>query len=81
MCGSLLSATVLIIRFRKNLDFFSKKKKLSRTFFFNEIEYFYAKRSALKSTFFPSFQNYYKYQLIECLDSWSYHVISLGFTL
>nr|YP_009369178.1 cytochrome c heme attachment protein [Oryza grandiglumis]YP_009369265.1 cytochrome c heme attachment protein [Oryza latifolia]QNR02115.1 cytochrome c heme attachment protein [Oryza alta]AGY94291.1 cytochrome c heme attachment protein [Oryza grandiglumis]AGY94378.1 cytochrome c heme attachment protein [Oryza latifolia]ATV81708.1 CcsA [Oryza latifolia]QNR01593.1 cytochrome c heme attachment protein [Oryza grandiglumis] len=83
LCGSLLSAALLIIRFRKNLDFFSKKKKnvLSKTFFFNEIEYFYAKRSALKSTFFPSFPNYYKYQLIERLDSWSYRVISLGFTL
>nr|YP_005088058.1 cytochrome c heme attachment protein [Leersia tisserantii]AEO21226.1 cytochrome c heme attachment protein [Leersia tisserantii] len=69
LCGSLLSAALLIIRFRKNLDFF------------NEIEYFYAKRSALKSTFFPSFPNYYKYQLIERLDSWSYRVISLGFTL
>nr|YP_009467648.1 cytochrome c heme attachment protein [Prosphytochloa prehensilis]AVA07843.1 cytochrome c heme attachment protein [Prosphytochloa prehensilis] len=69
LCGSLLSAALLIIRFRKNFDFF------------NEIEYFYAKRSALKSTFFPSFPNYYKYQLIERLDSWSYRVISLGFTL
>nr|AIZ76949.1 cytochrome c heme attachment protein [Zizania latifolia]UVI16752.1 cytochrome c heme attachment protein [Zizania latifolia]UVI16838.1 cytochrome c heme attachment protein [Zizania latifolia]UVI16924.1 cytochrome c heme attachment protein [Zizania latifolia]WHE41273.1 cytochrome c biogenesis protein [Zizania latifolia] len=83
LCGSLLSAALLIIRFRKNLDFFSKKKKnvLSKTFFFNEIEYFYAKRSVLKSASFPSFPNYYKYQLTERLDSWSYRVISLGFTL
>nr|YP_009687731.1 cytochrome c heme attachment protein [Hitchcockella baronii]QDX16914.1 cytochrome c heme attachment protein [Hitchcockella baronii] len=86
LCGSLLSAALLIIKFRKNLDFFSKKKKnvLSKTFFFSEfseIEYFYAKRSALKNTSFPSFSNYYKYQLTERLDSWSYRVISLGFTL
>nr|YP_009233308.1 cytochrome c heme attachment protein [Zizania latifolia]AMB27188.1 cytochrome c heme attachment protein [Zizania latifolia] len=83
LCGSLLSAALLIIRFRKNLYFFSKKKKnvLSKTFFFNEIEYFYAKRSVLKSASFPSFPNYYKYQLTERLDSWSYRVISLGFTL
>nr|YP_010293446.1 cytochrome c heme attachment protein [Guaduella macrostachys]ULQ66162.1 cytochrome c heme attachment protein [Guaduella macrostachys] len=83
LCGSLLSAALLIIRFRKNFDFFSKKKKkvLIKTFFFNEIEYFNAKRSALKSTSFPSFPNYYKYQLTERLDSWSYRVISLGFTL
>nr|YP_010231623.1 cytochrome c heme attachment protein [Eragrostis autumnalis]QHO05209.1 cytochrome c heme attachment protein [Eragrostis pilosa]QSX26666.1 cytochrome c heme attachment protein [Eragrostis autumnalis] len=80
LCGSLLSTALLIIRFRKNLDFFPKKKNenvLSK-FVFSEIEYFYAKRSALKNTSFP---NYYKYQLTERLDSWSYRVISLGFTL
>nr|YP_009648245.1 cytochrome c heme attachment protein [Chusquea culeou]QBZ78219.1 cytochrome c heme attachment protein [Chusquea culeou] len=86
LCGSLLSAALLIIKFQKNLDFFSKKKRnvLLKTFFFSEfseIEYFYAKRSALKNTTFPSFLNYYKYQLTERLDSWSYRVISLGFTL
>nr|YP_010204662.1 cytochrome c heme attachment protein [Leymus komarovii]YP_010204747.1 cytochrome c heme attachment protein [Leymus triticoides]YP_010401481.1 cytochrome c heme attachment protein [Leymus mollis]UAV85158.1 cytochrome c heme attachment protein [Leymus komarovii]UAV85244.1 cytochrome c heme attachment protein [Leymus triticoides]UQT67075.1 cytochrome c heme attachment protein [Leymus komarovii]UQT67239.1 cytochrome c heme attachment protein [Leymus mollis]UQT67321.1 cytochrome c heme attachm len=83
LCGSLLSAAILIIRFRNNFHFFSKKKKnvLNKTFFFSEIEYFYAKRSALKSTSVPSFPNYYKYQLTERLDSWSYRVISLGFTL
>nr|YP_009453252.1 cytochrome c heme attachment protein [Cynosurus cristatus]ARQ29652.1 cytochrome c heme attachment protein [Cynosurus cristatus] len=80
LCGSLLSAAILIIRFRNNLNFFSKNKKnvLNKTFFFS---YFYAKRSALKSTYVPSFPNYYKYQLTERLDSWSYRVISLGFTL
>nr|YP_009234166.1 cytochrome c heme attachment protein [Zoysia macrantha]YP_009457753.1 cytochrome c biogenesis/heme attachment protein [Zoysia japonica]YP_009629713.1 cytochrome c biogenesis/heme attachment protein [Zoysia sinica]YP_009629796.1 cytochrome c biogenesis/heme attachment protein [Zoysia tenuifolia]YP_009629879.1 cytochrome c biogenesis/heme attachment protein [Zoysia macrostachya]YP_010032669.1 cytochrome c biogenesis/heme attachment protein [Zoysia matrella]AMB49862.1 cytochrome c heme attach len=83
LCGSLLSAALLIIRFRKNFYFFSKKKNknLLKTFLFSEIEYFYAKRSALKNTSFPSFPNYYKYQLTERLDSWSYRVISLGFTL
>ena len=70
LCGSLLSSAILIIRFRKNFHFFSN--------FFSD---FYAKRSALKSTSVPSFQNYYKYQLMERLDSWSYRVISLGFTL
>nr|WDQ42368.1 cytochrome c heme attachment protein [Stipa caucasica subsp. glareosa] len=83
LCGSLLSAALLIIRFRNNFQFFSKKKKnvLFNTFFFSQIENFYSKRSALKSTSFPSFPNYYKYQLTERLDSWSYRVISLGFTL
>nr|YP_010232138.1 cytochrome c heme attachment protein [Eragrostis japonica]QSX27181.1 cytochrome c heme attachment protein [Eragrostis japonica] len=83
LCGSLLSTALLIIRFRKNFDFFPKKKNenvLSK-FLFSEIEYFYAKRSALKNTSFTSFPNYYKYQLTERLDSWSYRVISLGFTL
>ena len=80
LCGSLLSAAILIIRFRKNFHFFSKKKKnvLFKTFFFSD---FNAKRSALKSTSVPSLPNYYKYQLTERLDSWSYRVISLGFTL
>nr|YP_009648330.1 cytochrome c heme attachment protein [Arrhenatherum elatius]QCD14497.1 cytochrome c heme attachment protein [Arrhenatherum elatius] len=80
LCGSLLSAAILIIRFRKNFHFFSKNKKnvLFKTFFFRD---FYAKRSALKSTSVLSFPNYYKYQLTERLDSWSYRVISLGFTL
>lgn len=70
LCGSLLSAAILIIRFRNNFHFVSN--------FFSD---FYAKRSALKSTSVPSFPNYYKYQLMERLDSWSYRVISLGFTL
>nr|YP_008994024.1 cytochrome c biogenesis protein [Pharus lappulaceus]AGE65803.1 cytochrome c biogenesis protein [Pharus lappulaceus] len=85
LCGSLLSAALLIIRFRKNFDFFCicKKKKnvLINTFFFSEIEYFNAKRSAFKNTSFPSFSNYYKYQLTERLDYWSSRVISLGFIL
>nr|YP_009309039.1 cytochrome c heme attachment protein [Joinvillea ascendens]AEZ48961.1 cytochrome c heme attachment protein [Joinvillea ascendens]AOS86782.1 cytochrome c heme attachment protein [Joinvillea ascendens] len=78
LCGSLLSAAILIIRFRKNIDIFCKNKNvLIKTFLFSEIEYFNAKRSAFKSTSFP---NYYKYQLTERLDYWSYRVISLGFT-
>nr|YP_009656254.1 CcsA [Tripogonella loliiformis]QCO44630.1 CcsA [Tripogonella loliiformis] len=80
LCGSLLSSALLIIRFRKNFDFFSKNQKLLKRFLFGEIEYFYAKRSASKNTPFPSFPNYYKYQLTARLDSWSYRVISLGFT-
>nr|YP_010231708.1 cytochrome c heme attachment protein [Eragrostis brownii]YP_010232396.1 cytochrome c heme attachment protein [Eragrostis perennans]YP_010232566.1 cytochrome c heme attachment protein [Eragrostis rufinerva]YP_010232738.1 cytochrome c heme attachment protein [Eragrostis unioloides]QSX26751.1 cytochrome c heme attachment protein [Eragrostis brownii]QSX27439.1 cytochrome c heme attachment protein [Eragrostis perennans]QSX27609.1 cytochrome c heme attachment protein [Eragrostis rufinerva]QSX27 len=83
LCGSLLSTALLIIRFQKNFYFFPKKKNenvLSK-FLFSEIEYFYAKRSALKNTSFSSFPNYYKYQLTERLDSCSYRVISLGFIL
>nr|QYC37609.1 cytochrome c heme attachment protein [Schmidtia pappophoroides] len=82
LCGSLLSAALLIIRFRKNFDFFSKRNQNGvQTFLFSEIEYFYPKRSVLKNASLPSFSNYYKYQLTERLDSWSYRVISLGFTL
>nr|YP_010232051.1 cytochrome c heme attachment protein [Eragrostis fractus]QSX27094.1 cytochrome c heme attachment protein [Eragrostis fractus] len=81
LCGSLLSTALLIIRFQKNFDFFPKNKNVLSKFLFSEIEYFYAKRSGLKNTSFSSFPNYYKYQLTERLDSWSYRVISLGFTL
>nr|YP_009543716.1 cytochrome c biogenesis protein [Acer sino-oblongum]ASW20963.1 cytochrome c biogenesis protein [Acer sino-oblongum] len=32
-----------------------------------------------KNTYFFSARNYYRYQLIQQLDHWSYHIISLGF--
>nr|QZH78939.1 cytochrome c heme attachment protein [Ananas comosus var. erectifolius] len=83
LCGSLLSVALLVITFRKNIDFFCKSNNfLIKSFFFGfgEIEYLNEKRSVLKNTSFPSFRNYYKYQLTERLDYWSYRVISLGFT-
>nr|ULQ65895.1 cytochrome c heme attachment protein [Flagellaria indica]ULQ65981.1 cytochrome c heme attachment protein [Flagellaria indica] len=88
LCGSLLSVALLVIRFRKNIDIFcfcKSKNVLIKSILFGEIEYLNAKRSVLKNTSFPSFQNYsfqnyYKYQLTERLDYWSYRVISLGFT-
>uniref|UniRef100_UPI0030E0A0BF cytochrome c biogenesis protein n=1 Tax=Aechmea fasciata TaxID=326768 RepID=UPI0030E0A0BF len=83
LCGSLLSVALLVITFRKNIDIFCKSNNfLIKSFFFGfgEIEYLNEKRSVLKNTSFPSFLNYYKYQLTERLDYWSYRVISLGFT-
>nr|YP_010921222.1 cytochrome c biogenesis protein [Werauhia gladioliflora]WIL93963.1 cytochrome c biogenesis protein [Werauhia gladioliflora] len=81
LCGSLLSVALLVITFRKNIEIFCKSNNLLiKSFFFGEIEYLNEKRSVLKNTSFPSFQNYYKYQLTERLDYWSYRVISLGFT-
>nr|YP_009721454.1 cytochrome c biogenesis protein [Ochagavia carnea]QGN04084.1 cytochrome c biogenesis protein [Fascicularia bicolor subsp. bicolor]QGN04430.1 cytochrome c biogenesis protein [Ochagavia carnea] len=83
LCGSLLSVALLVITFRKNIDIFCKSNNfLIKSFFlgFGEIEYLNEKRSVLKNTSFPSFRNYYKYQLTERLDYWSYRVISLGFT-
>nr|YP_010290363.1 cytochrome c heme attachment protein [Anarthria humilis]ULQ64129.1 cytochrome c heme attachment protein [Anarthria humilis] len=83
LCGSLLSVAFIVIRLRKNIDPFCKNQKvliLIKSFFFREITYLNAKRSVLKNTSFPSFTNYYKYQLTERLDYWSYRVISLGFT-
>nr|YP_010573209.1 cytochrome c heme attachment protein [Allium filidens]UZH92372.1 cytochrome c heme attachment protein [Allium filidens] len=83
LCGSLLSVAFLIITFRKNIDIFFRSKNfliLIKSFLFGKIEYLNEKRSAFKNTSFLSFPNYYKYQLIQRLDYWSYRVISLGFT-
>nr|QJX68015.1 cytochrome c heme attachment protein [Allium mongolicum] len=83
LCGSLLSVAFLVITFRKNIDIFFRSKNLLiliKSFFFGKIEYLNEKRSVVKSTSFLSFPNYYKYQLIQRLDYWSYRVISLGFT-
>nr|QKJ81433.1 cytochrome c heme attachment protein [Allium tuberosum] len=83
LCGSLLSVAFLVITFRKNIDIFCRSKYfliLIKSFFFWKIEYLNEKRRAFNNTSFLSFQNYYKYQLIQRLDYWSYRVISLGFT-
>nr|YP_009675854.1 cytochrome c biogenesis protein [Anathallis obovata]QDE12611.1 cytochrome c biogenesis protein [Anathallis obovata] len=83
LCGSLLSVALLVITFQKEINFFLKNKKclnLRKSFFFGDMEYLNEKGSLLKNTSFLSFQNFYKYQLIQRLDYWSYRVISLGFT-
>nr|YP_010304290.1 cytochrome c heme attachment protein [Notholirion thomsonianum]ULM61994.1 cytochrome c heme attachment protein [Notholirion thomsonianum] len=81
LCGSLLSVALLVITFRKNIDIFLKSKNLViKSFIVGEVEYLNDKRSVFKNTSFISFQNYYKYQLTQRLDYWSYRVISLGFT-
>nr|WRM54197.1 cytochrome c biogenesis protein [Thalia dealbata] len=89
LCGSLLSVALLVITFRKNIYILWKGKGKnflilikSFLFFFDEIKYLNEKRSLLQiqKTSFLSFRNYYKYQLTQRLDYWSYRVISLGFT-
>nr|YP_010477659.1 cytochrome c heme attachment protein [Polystachya tenuissima]UVI18036.1 cytochrome c heme attachment protein [Polystachya tenuissima] len=81
LCGSLLSVALIVITFQKKIDFFLKNIfSLRKSFFFGDMEYLNEKRSVLKKTSFLSFQNFYKYQLIQRLDYWSYRVISLGFT-
>ncbi|YP_003434024.1 cytochrome c heme attachment protein (chloroplast) [Typha latifolia] len=81
LCGSLLSVALLVITFRKNTTIFCKNDNFFiKSFFFGEIESLNEKRSVFKNTSFLSFKNYYKYQLTERLDYWSYRVISLGFT-
>nr|YP_010978700.1 cytochrome c biogenesis protein [Calanthe alleizettei]WOC81738.1 cytochrome c biogenesis protein [Calanthe alleizettei] len=80
LCGSLLSIALIVITFQKKINFFKNFLSLRKSFFFGNMEYFNEKGSVLKKTFFLSVQNFYKYQLIQRLDYWSYRVISLGFT-
>ena len=79
--GHIDTLILAILEKNDSYGFEIAKNVLNKTFLFSDIKYFYAKRSALKRTSVPSFPNYYKYQLTERLDSWSYRVISLGFTL
>nr|YP_010345987.1 cytochrome c heme attachment protein [Solanum cucullatum]UNZ89736.1 cytochrome c heme attachment protein [Solanum cucullatum] len=73
LCGSLLSVALLVITFRKNRKLFYKSNGfLNESFFLGE--------NVLENTSFFSAKNYYKSQLIQQLDYWSYRVISLGFT-
>ena len=73
LCGSLLSVALLVITFRKNRKLFSKSNVfLNESFFLGE--------NVLENTSFFSAKNYYRSQLIQQLDYWSYRVISLGFT-
>nr|DBA06380.1 TPA: cytochrome c biogenesis protein [Tapheocarpa calandrinioides] len=72
LCGSLLSIALLVITFRKkfSINFLIKSFLFVKTNFLNEK----------RNSFFLSFKNYYKCQLTQRLDYWSYRVISLGFT-
>nr|YP_009523812.1 cytochrome c heme attachment protein [Solanum aethiopicum]QHI41568.1 Cytochrome c biogenesis protein CcsA [Solanum aethiopicum x Solanum melongena]AXQ38749.1 cytochrome c heme attachment protein [Solanum aethiopicum]QHI40192.1 Cytochrome c biogenesis protein CcsA [Solanum aethiopicum]QHI40278.1 Cytochrome c biogenesis protein CcsA [Solanum aethiopicum]QHI40364.1 Cytochrome c biogenesis protein CcsA [Solanum aethiopicum] len=75
LCGSLLSVALLVITFRKNRKLFYIYKSngfLNASFFVGE--------NVLENTSFFSAKNYYRFQLIQQLDYWSYRVISLGFT-
>nr|YP_010346145.1 cytochrome c heme attachment protein [Solanum glutinosum]UNZ89977.1 cytochrome c heme attachment protein [Solanum glutinosum] len=75
LCGSLLSVALLVITFRKNRKPFYIYKSngfLNESFFLGE--------NVLENTSFFSAKNYYRFQLIQQLDYWSYRVISLGFT-
>nr|YP_009131761.1 cytochrome c heme attachment protein [Solanum cheesmaniae]YP_009131927.1 cytochrome c heme attachment protein [Solanum galapagense]YP_009132010.1 cytochrome c heme attachment protein [Solanum habrochaites]YP_009132259.1 cytochrome c heme attachment protein [Solanum pimpinellifolium]ASR92557.1 cytochrome c heme attachment protein [Solanum lycopersicum]WGL37781.1 cytochrome c biogenesis protein CcsA [Solanum peruvianum]AJY78739.1 cytochrome c heme attachment protein [Solanum cheesmaniae]AJY len=73
LCGSLLSVALLVITFRKNRKLFSKSNVfLNESFFLGE--------NVVENTSFFCAKNYYRSQLIQQLDYWSYRVISLGFT-
>nr|YP_010820304.1 cytochrome c biogenesis protein [Eremophila phillipsii]UOI08896.1 cytochrome c biogenesis protein [Eremophila phillipsii] len=82
LCGSLLSVSLLVITVRKKRKFFSTNNhlvNLNESFFFGEIDYMNERSNVLQNTSFFSPKNYYKSQLIQQLDYWSYRVISLGF--
>nr|YP_010502109.1 cytochrome c heme attachment protein [Heliotropium arborescens]UXC96321.1 cytochrome c heme attachment protein [Heliotropium arborescens] len=80
LCGSLLSVALLVITFRKRRKVFYKSNHLlNQSFFFCEIEYMNERSNVLQNTSFFSAKNYYRSQLIQQLDYWSYRVISLGF--
>nr|YP_010414954.1 cytochrome c heme attachment protein [Ulmus laevis]URW97128.1 cytochrome c heme attachment protein [Ulmus laevis] len=66
LCGSLLSLALLVIKFRKLIRIFS-------------IQYVSEKNNVLPNISFLSSRNYYRFQLIQQLDLWSYRIISLGF--
>nr|WMZ98153.1 cytochrome c heme attachment protein [Rubus chingii] len=82
LCGSLLSLALLVITFRKFIRIFSKSNNLlTGLFSFGEIQYVNERNNVLQNTSLISSQNYYRYQLIQQLDRWSYRIISLGFIL
>nr|YP_011036559.1 cytochrome c heme attachment protein [Oreocharis qingyunshanensis]WRK19402.1 cytochrome c heme attachment protein [Oreocharis qingyunshanensis] len=79
LCGSLLSVSLIVIIVRKKKKFFATSNRFlnfNGSFFFGEIEYMNERSNIFKNT---SLLNYYKSQLIQQLDYWSYRVISLGF--
>nr|ADH94392.1 cytochrome c heme attachment protein [Syzygium cumini] len=78
--GSLLSVALLVITLRKAIRIFSKKNNfLNESFSFVEIQYMNERSNVLLTTSFFSSRNYYRAQLIQQLDQWSYRIISLGF--
>nr|YP_009566872.1 CcsA [Chenopodium ficifolium]QBB73376.1 CcsA [Chenopodium ficifolium] len=79
--GSLLSVTLLIILFQKDIIrvFDKRNLLLNESFFFSEVQYINEKGNIVQNVSPSSVRNYYRSQLIEQLDRWSYRVISLGF--
>nr|YP_010544508.1 cytochrome c heme attachment protein [Digitalis purpurea]UYG22463.1 cytochrome c heme attachment protein [Digitalis purpurea] len=80
--GSLLSVSLLVITVRKKRKFFPTSNRLlnlNGSLLFGEIESMIERNNVLQTTSFFSPKNYYRSQLIQQLDYWSYRVISLGF--
>nr|QFQ49023.1 cytochrome c heme attachment protein [Memecylon ligustrifolium] len=80
LCGSLLSVSLLVITFQKDIRILSKSQDFVKdSFSFKKIQHMDKKCNVLMSTPFCSARNYYRAQLIQQLDQWSYRIISLGF--
>nr|WFF48639.1 cytochrome c biogenesis protein [Lepidium latifolium] len=86
LCGSLLSIALLVITFRKVRPTFwkkniKKKNLLNELFSFDVLYYINERNSILlqQNSNLSFSRNYYRYQLIEQLDFWSFRIISLGF--
>ncbi len=62
---------------RKIIRTFDKSN--NESFSFGEIQYINERNNVLWNTPFISSKNYYRSQLIQQLDHWSYRIISLGF--
>nr|AVY52573.1 CcsA [Chimaphila japonica]AVY52578.1 CcsA [Chimaphila japonica] len=78
LCGSLLSVALLVITFRKHINIlYINNFLVNQSFYFDEIEYVNVRRNAFENLY--STKNYYKFQLIQQLDCWSYRLISIGF--
>nr|YP_009686540.1 cytochrome c heme attachment protein [Corchorus capsularis]QDS78359.1 cytochrome c heme attachment protein [Corchorus capsularis] len=77
LCGSLLSVALLVITFRKVITIIGKNN--NQSFSFGEIFYMNERSNVLLNAYFLSSKNYYRYQLTQQLDHWSYRIISLGF--
>nr|ATG24922.1 cytochrome c biogenesis protein [Lobelia heterophylla subsp. heterophylla] len=75
LCGSLLSAGLLVITFRKKSNHLLR---LMESFSFDKIQY-KNERSKIFRNLSLSGKNYYKALFIQQLDCWSYRMISLGF--
>nr|YP_009436080.1 cytochrome c biogenesis protein [Colensoa physaloides]ATG26258.1 cytochrome c biogenesis protein [Colensoa physaloides] len=73
LCGSLLSAALLVITFRKKSN---DLLRLMESFSFDKIQYKNERSNIFRNL---SGKNYYKALLIQQLDCWSYRMISLGF--
>uniref|UniRef100_UPI00315CB64D cytochrome c biogenesis protein n=1 Tax=Plantago arborescens TaxID=197793 RepID=UPI00315CB64D len=82
LCGSLLSVSLLVITVRKKRHLITTSNHLfhsNGSLLFGEIDLMIERSHFLENTCFFSTKNYYKSQLIQELDFWSYRVISLGF--
>nr|YP_010975268.1 cytochrome c heme attachment protein [Plantago major]UCS09026.1 cytochrome c heme attachment protein [Plantago asiatica]WNX90920.1 cytochrome c heme attachment protein [Plantago major] len=79
LCGSLFSVSLLVVTVRKKKPLFSTKNNLFHLNGLGEIELMIERSHFLQNTSFFSTKNYYRLQLIQKLDYWSYRVISLGF--